>query len=65
MVAVGLPTATDPEHLLRALHRRGIDLWCGSTAEGPVLRLSVAPYTSPEDVDRGLAALEELVGGAC
>jgi len=65
MVAVGLPRATDPEHLLRALHRRGIDLWCGSTAEGPVLRLSVAPYTSAEDVDRGLAALEELVGGAC
>ncbi|NHI19436.1 aminotransferase class V-fold PLP-dependent enzyme [Phycicoccus endophyticus] len=58
MVAVGLP-ALDPEELLARLHRRGVDLWCGTTGEGPVLRLSVAPYTTAEDVDHGLGVLDE------
>ena len=58
MVAVALPHGTQPERLLQELHRRGVDLWCGQTPEGPVLRLSVAPYTTAEHVDRGLAALE-------
>ncbi len=61
MVAVGLAPGTDPEALLRRLDHRGVDLWCGSTAEGPVLRLSVAPYTTAEDVDRGLDALEDVL----
>jgi isopenicillin-N epimerase len=57
MVAVGLPPGTDAEGLLAELHRSSVDLWCGSTAEGPVLRLSVAPYTTREDVDRGVGVL--------
>jgi isopenicillin-N epimerase len=61
MVAVGLPRGTDPEALLRRLHGRDVDLWCGSTQEGPVLRLSVAPYTTAGDVDRGLAVLEDVL----
>lgn len=64
MVAVGLPAGCDPEALLCALHGRGVDLWCGATPEGPVLRLSVAPYTSAADVDHGLSVLEELLAAA-
>ena len=64
MVAVGLPAGTDPEALLRRLHARGVDLWCGSTEEGPVLRLSVAPYTSADDVDHGLGVLEDVLAVA-
>ncbi len=60
MVAVGLPSV-DPEELLRRLHRESVDLWCGATPEGPVLRLSVAPYTSPEDVDHGLSVFESVL----
>ena len=51
----------DPERLLRPLHRRDVDLWCGATDEGPVLRLSVAPYTSAEDVDHGITVVEQLL----
>ncbi len=61
MVAVGLSLGTDPEALLRRLHDRGVDLWCGSTPEGPVLRLSVAPYTTLADVDAGLTLLEDVL----
>ncbi len=60
MVAVALPRV-DPEGLLRELHRRAVDLWCGTTEEGPVLRLSVAPYTSAEDVDHGITVVEQLL----
>jgi isopenicillin-N epimerase len=62
MVAVRLP-AVDPESLLRVLHGRDVDLWCGHTPEGAVLRLSVAPYTTAADVDHGLAVLEEALAG--
>jgi isopenicillin-N epimerase len=61
MVAVGLPAATDPEALLRRLHARSVDLWAGHTGEGPVLRLSVAPYTTAEDVEHGVAVLGGLL----
>lgn len=61
MVAVGLPRGTDPEALLKRLHSRGVDLWCGATGEGPVLRLSVAPYTAAEDLDRGLGSLADVL----
>ncbi|GIL34833.1 MULTISPECIES: aminotransferase class V-fold PLP-dependent enzyme [Phycicoccus] len=62
MVAVGLPPV-DPEEALRRMHARGVDLWCAGTDEGPVLRLSVAPYTTPEDVDHGVGVLEEVLAG--
>ncbi len=61
MVAVGLPPGTDPEALLRQLHQDGVDLWAGSTDEGPVLRLSVAPYTTTDDVEHGLSVLDGLL----
>lgn len=60
MAAVRLPDL-DPETLLRALHGRGVDLWCGATDEGPVLRLSVAPYTTADDVERGVAVLRSVL----
>ena len=60
MVSVALPPC-DPEGLLRRLHARDVDLWCGATEEGGVLRLSVAPYTTPEDVDHGVSVLEEVL----
>ena len=63
MVSVRLPDV-DPEELLRRLHARGVDLWCGSTDEGPVLRLSAAPYVRVEDVERGVAVLDEALAGA-
>ncbi len=63
MVTVALPDGTEPEALRRALHRRSVDLWCGTTAEGPLLRLSVAPYTTPQEVDRGLDVLAEVLAG--
>ncbi len=61
MVSVGLPPGTDPEALLRRLHQQGVDLWAGATDEGPVLRLSVAPYTTRDDVERGVAVLGGLL----
>lgn len=63
MVSVQLPDV-DPEAMLRALHARGVDLWCGVTDEGPVLRLSVAPYTTADDVDHGIGVLEHVLAGA-
>lgn len=60
MVAVRLPDL-DPVALLAELHRRDVDLWCADTPEGPVLRLSVAPYTTADDVERGLGVLRETL----
>ena len=63
MVAVRLPDV-DPVEVLSRLHERGVDLWCGTTDEGPVLRLSAAPYVGVEDVERGIAVLDEVLGRA-
>ncbi|NHA69287.1 aminotransferase class V-fold PLP-dependent enzyme [Phycicoccus flavus] len=60
MVAVALPDV-DPDPLLRALHEHGVDLWCGETDEGPVLRLSVAPYVTADDVERGVGVLRTVL----
>ncbi|MBM6406080.1 aminotransferase class V-fold PLP-dependent enzyme [Phycicoccus sp. CSK15P-2] len=63
MVAVRLH-GLDPVSVLRRLHERNVDLWCGSTDEGPVLRLSVAPYTTAEDVEQGVDVLRDVMTGA-
>ena len=60
MAAVRLP-ASDGAALRRALAARGIQLWAGQTAEGTVVRASLAPYVSDGDVDRALGALRDLV----
>ncbi|HMM96385.1 aminotransferase class V-fold PLP-dependent enzyme [Phycicoccus sp.] len=63
MVSVALPPC-DPVALLQRLHAQGVDLWCGATDEGGVLRLSVAPYTTAEDVDHGVAVLDRVLARA-
>ncbi|MBR7742741.1 aminotransferase class V-fold PLP-dependent enzyme [Phycicoccus sp. BSK3Z-2] len=63
MVSVRLPDV-EPEALLRTLHAHDVDLWCGATDEGPVLRLSVAPYVRREDVERGVGVLRSALSRA-
>lgn len=60
MAAVQLP-ASAGTGLKQALADRGIHLWAGATPEGTVVRASLAPYVSDDDVDRALHALRELL----
>lgn len=60
MAAVRLATS-DGAGLKRALAARGVHLWAGATAEGTVVRASLASYVSDDDVYRALHALRELL----
>lgn len=61
MASFVLPRDTDPAALKAELFARGIEVPCFLWSGRPILRLSVAGYTTGAEIDRLVAALAELL----